>query len=100
LTEESGSIEQNLAFVKFVSLYEQISMTILGSARQDRKIKTQALVIFRGKKDTVLYHGELLDTQNTSAHGDGNGLCTFLRHHSSLPPRIVTVTRIFLLFFF
>jgi len=75
-------------------------MTILGSARQDRKIKTQALVIFRGKKDTVLYHGELLDTQNTSAHGDGNGLCTFLRHHSSLPPRIVTITRIFLLFLF
>jgi len=37
-------------------------MTILGSAKQDRKIKTQALVIFEGKKDTVVYHGELLDS--------------------------------------
>jgi len=76
-------------------------MTILGSAKQDRKIKTQALVIFEGKKDTVVYHGELLDTQTTSVHGDGNGLSgTFLRHHSSLPPRIVIVTKIFLLFLF
>jgi len=100
LTEEPGSIEQKLAFVKFVSLYEQVSMTVLGSAKRDRKIKMQALVIFKGKKDTVLYHGELLDTQNTSVHGDGSGLYTFLRHNSSLPPRIVTVTRIFLLFLF
>jgi len=74
-------------------------MTILGSAKQDRKIKTHPLVILTGKKDTVLYHGELLDSCWIRNPWRWQVMDSQV-HSSSLPPRIVTVTKIFLLFLF